>query len=71
MRPLEPHKELTTLLGELPQLLSTAASVVATGRPMTSAAPVVSLSLGPTERAFLQTRQSGLDQRPAPGRRPR
>lgn len=53
VRPLEPHKELTALLGELPSLLSTAASVVATGKPMASAVPVVSLSLGPAERAFL------------------
>jgi hypothetical protein len=52
-QPLPEAAEITALLADLPRLLSAAASVAATGKSVPDADPVISLSLGPGERAFL------------------
>lgn len=51
--PLPDDGELARLLASLPGLLSEAAATVATGRCLTGAAPVITLTLRPRERAFL------------------
>jgi DNA phosphorothioation-dependent restriction protein DptH len=51
--PLPDDGELARLLASLPELLSEAAATVATGRHLTGAAPVITLTLRPRERAFL------------------